>query len=124
MLKDKYQSLLDLGSTFPISNAEIKEEAGKLHIKGSVPYAFDKDRFWDKLKTYANWDKEVSADLKVERTDVYGYYTIKAGDSLSKLAKGHLGDGNRYMEIFNLNKDILKDPDKIMAGQKIKLPPK
>lgn len=124
MLKDKYQSLLDYGTTLKMKNLQVTEEAGKLIIKGLAPYAFDKDRFWDKVKTFANWEKELAVNIGVERTDIYGYYTIQAGDTLSKLAKGHLGDAKRYMEIFNLNKDQLKDPDKIMAGQTIQLPPK
>jgi nucleoid-associated protein YgaU len=49
-------------------------------------------------------------------------YTVKAGDTLSKIAKEHLGDANSYMEIFNANKDQLSDPDKIKPGQVLKMP--
>ena len=38
-------------------------------------------------------------------------YTVKAGDTLSKIAKDHLGDANAYMKIFEANKPMLKDPD-------------
>ena len=47
---------------------------------------------------------------------------MKAGDTLSKIAKEHLGDANAYMEIFNANKDQLTDPDKIKPGQVLKIP--
>ena len=47
---------------------------------------------------------------------------MKAGDTLSKIAKEHLGDANAYMDIFNANKDQLKDPDKIQPGQVLKMP--
>ena len=47
---------------------------------------------------------------------------MKAGDTLSKIAREHLGDGNAYMKIFNDNKDQLTDPDKIKPGQVLKLP--
>ena len=67
MLKEKYKSLLDYGSTLHIKNVQVTEEAGKLHIKGLAPYQFDKDRFWDKAKTFANWDKEVAINLGVEK---------------------------------------------------------
>lgn len=50
------------------------------------------------------------------------FYTIKSGDSLSKIAKEHLGDGNRYMEIVKANKGIIDDPDKIYPGQTIRIP--
>ena len=49
-------------------------------------------------------------------------YAVKAGDTLSKIAREHLGDGNAYMKIFNANKDQLTDPDKIKPGQVLKLP--
>jgi LysM repeat protein len=42
---------------------------------------------------------------------------VKAGDTLSKIAKEHLGNPNAYMDIFNANKDQLTDPDKIKPGQ-------
>ena len=38
-------------------------------------------------------------------------YTVKAGDTLSKIAKEHLGDANAYMAIFEANRDQLTDPD-------------
>jgi nucleoid-associated protein YgaU len=63
-------------------------------------------------------------NVNVAKNDVYGYYTVQSGDTLSKLAKAHLGDGKRYMEIFNLNKDSLKSPDLIKVGQKLQFPPK
>ena len=47
---------------------------------------------------------------------------MKAGDTLSKIAKEHLGDANAYMDIFNANKDQLTDPDKIKPGQVLKMP--
>ena len=46
----------------------------------------------------------------------------QAGDTLSKIAKEHLGDANAYMAIFEANKDQLTDPDKIKPGQVLKLP--
>jgi nucleoid-associated protein YgaU len=51
-----------------------------------------------------------------------GLYTVKSGDTLSKIAKEHLGDANSYMKIFNANKDQLTDPDKIKPGQVLKIP--
>jgi nucleoid-associated protein YgaU len=122
MLREKYQSVLDFGTKLGFSNLEANEEGGKLRINASAPFAFDKDLFWDKLKSIPSWDTEVAADIKVQRNDVYGYYTVQAGDTLSKLAKAHLGDAKRYMEIFNLNKDVLKNPDLIKVGQKLQVP--
>ena len=51
-------------------------------------------------------------------------YVVKSGDSLSKIAKAEYGDANSWNRIFEANKDILKDPNKIFPGQKLKIPPK
>ncbi|MDR1629603.1 MAG: LysM peptidoglycan-binding domain-containing protein [Oscillospiraceae bacterium] len=51
-----------------------------------------------------------------------GTYTVKPGDWLMKIAREQLGDSGRYMEIFNLNRDILKNPNLIYPGQVLKLP--
>jgi nucleoid-associated protein YgaU len=51
-------------------------------------------------------------------------YVVVSGDSLSKIAKREYGDANAWPKIFEANKDILKDPDKIQPGQKLKIPPK
>ena len=124
MLQPKYQPAIDMAKEMGFSGLEVSEVAGKLKIKATAQYQFDKDLFWDKLKTIPNWNNEVEANVAVMKSDVYGYYTVKSGDTLSKLAKAHLGDAKRYMEIFNLNKAILKDPDLIKVGQRLQLPKK
>ena len=47
---------------------------------------------------------------------------MKAGDTLSAIAKAQLGDAGAYMKIFDVNKDQLSDPNKIQPGQVLKLP--
>jgi nucleoid-associated protein YgaU len=49
---------------------------------------------------------------------------VQKGDSLSKIAKQELGDANAWKKIFEANRDVLEDPDKIFPGQTLKLPPK
>jgi len=124
MLTDKYRPVIEAASKIGIKNLQTTDAGGKIKISGTVSFQLDKDQLWDKTKMIGGWDKEVTAEIKVERTDIYGYYTVQPGDTLSKLAKGHLGDPTRYMEIFNLNKNILSAPDLIRVGQKIQLPPK
>ena len=51
-------------------------------------------------------------------------YTVVSGDSLSKIAQREYGDANAWKRIFEANRDIIKDPDKIQPGQKLKIPPK
>jgi nucleoid-associated protein YgaU len=49
-------------------------------------------------------------------------YEVKAGDTLSKIAKSVYGDANAYGKIFEANKPMLKDPDKIYPGQQLRIP--
>jgi hypothetical protein len=122
MLKEKYAELLKYGDSFGMKDVEVWEEGGKLHIKGTAPYKLDKKLFWDKIKTFDDWEEEIAANIVFENTDIFGVYTVQPGDSLSKISKWHLGDPMKYMEIFNLNTDVLKDPNQIDVGQKLKLP--
>ena len=50
------------------------------------------------------------------------FYTVKSGDTLSKIAREHYGEAGRYPEIFEANKPMLKDPDKIYPGQVLRIP--
>lgn len=61
-------------------------------------------------------------DETPEAEEQYIYYKVVKGDCLWNIAKKYLGSGTRYMEIYNLNKDILKSPDRIYIGQVLKIP--
>jgi nucleoid-associated protein YgaU len=50
------------------------------------------------------------------------FHTVEAGESLWKIAEATLGDGSRYTEIFEANKPMLTDPDKIYPGQVLRIP--
>lgn len=67
-------------------------------------------------------DVQSGASTTAPDATVYETYEVKSGDSLSKIAKRLLGDGNAWRKIFEANTDILKDPDKIYPGQKLKIP--
>jgi nucleoid-associated protein YgaU len=122
MLKEKYQTVLDLEKDLDVKGGEVKEEAGKLKLSGTAPYELEKDMLWDAIKSIPGWEKEVAADFKVANKDIFGVYTVQKGDTLSKIAKKYLDNPNRYNDIFTLNKDILKDPDQIQVGQKLRIP--
>lgn len=66
----------------------------------------------------------VTASVDSTAEKVGGTYTVQKGDSLSKIAKQELGDANAWKKIFEANRDVLEDPDKIFPGQTLKLPPK
>lgn len=50
------------------------------------------------------------------------FYEIKSGDTLGKIAKQHYGSASKYMKIFEANRDIIDNPDRIYPGQKIRIP--
>lgn len=122
MLNQKYGELAALAAKLGLTGFEMKEDGGKLKVKGTSPFPLEKDLFWDKLKTFPNYEQEVVADIRAERTDVHGYHVVQPGDTLSKIAKVHLDSANRYMEIFNANKDQLTSPDLIKPGQRLLIP--
>jgi nucleoid-associated protein YgaU len=69
-------------------------------------------------------DVRSGASSTAPAAQVYETYVVQPGDSLSKIAKNKLGDGNAWKQIFDANTDILKDPNKIFPGQKLKIPKK
>jgi len=78
---------------------------------------------WDKIKQVGGENpQDLQADIKVETTDYYGAYTVQSGDTLGKISKMFLGAANRYMDIFNINRDQLNNPDLIQIGQVLKIP--
>ena len=50
-------------------------------------------------------------------------YEVVSGDSLSKIAKREYGNASEWKRIYEANQDVLKDPDKIFPGQKLRIPP-
>jgi nucleoid-associated protein YgaU len=73
----------------------------------------------DKMPDFSNVQKGSSSTAPAEKT-----YEVKAGDTLSKIAKREYGKADEWNRIFEANKDILKDPNKIFPGQKLKIPAK
>lgn len=49
-------------------------------------------------------------------------YVVQSGDTLSKIAQRYYGDASLYNKIFEANRDVLKDPNKIQPGQKLRIP--
>jgi len=66
--------------------------------------------------------KPVPVNPAEDSNTVSGTYTVKTGDSLSKIARSQLGSSNRWGEIYELNKDIIKNPSMIFPGQVLRMP--
>ena len=67
-------------------------------------------------------DVDVSGMEAPEPSPDVFYYTVQSGDTLSKIAKTYLGDAMAYTTIFEANREVIKDADKIYPGQKIRIP--
>lgn len=128
-LRGKYDYAIQTAKKIGFQGAAT-QEGDKLHFKGTVGSEDEKNQIWNALKTIPDWKNDIQADITVvPRAQPVGTaggggrtYTVKSGDTLSKIAKEHLGDANSYMKIFDANKDQLSDPDKIKPGQVLKIP--
>ena len=129
-LRDKYNHAIQTAKGFRMQGA-ADEKDGKLYFQGTVNSQEEANKIWDAIKTVPDWRNDVVAQITVAATAGAGAsaagaaqttYTVKSGDTLSKIAKEHLGDANAYMAIFEANKDQLKDPNVIKPGQVLKIP--
>jgi nucleoid-associated protein YgaU len=122
-LREKYNHAIQTAKGFHMEGS-ADERDGKLYFKGTVKTQEEANKIWDAIKTVPEWRAEVIAEIKAVAAAAAAArtVTVKAGDTLSKIAKEHLGDANKYTAIFNANRDQLSDPDKIKPGQVLKLP--
>ena len=73
-------------------------------------------------------EKVIADDLKApepkpeEPEEKAEIYEIVSGDTLGAIAKRYYGKASAYMKIFEANRDIIEDPNKIYPGQKIRIP--
>lgn len=119
-LRDKYAAAIHVAKSVGMQGA-AEEANGRLQFKGTVTSEDDKNKIWDALKSVPTWKDELNAQIDVVKPAAITY-TVQSGDTLSKIAKAHLGDANAYMKIFDANKDQLSDPDKIKVGQVLTIP--
>src|SRR5881392_2936954 len=124
-LREKYNYAIQTAKNLRFQGG-AEERDGKLHFKGTVQTQDEANKIWDAIKTVPSWPQEVVADVRPAQSGSSAgqgetTYTVKPGDTLSKISKQYLGDANAYMEIYNANRDQLSDPDKIKPGQVLKI---
>ena len=132
-LKGKYQTVLTVADQQHIQFQNLHVQDNKLFIRGVAPSEDAKNRFWDQIKLVNPNADDITADITVDESRAQGAavgggtqggqsYTVKSGDTLSKISREFYGDPNEYMRIFYANRDKLKDPDKIQVGQQLTIP--
>lgn len=123
MIKQKYQSVLDLGTKLNIQNGDVSEENGVLKIKGTAKTQYEKNIIWDEIKAVGGQNpSDIQADIRVSDESVYHRHTVKSGETLGKIAKHYYGDPMKYKQIFQANSNILKNPDLIHPDQELVIP--
>lgn len=106
-------------STMPIENLEVQVEGDKIILNGD-----GSDEAKEKAALIAGNIKGIKEVqfAGITEDSAENYYEIKSGDSLSKISKEFYGNANLYNKIFEANLEVIKDPNLIYPGQKIRIP--
>jgi LysM repeat protein len=135
-LKQKYQSVLRTVEQQQVHLQNLHVENNKLVIKGTAPSEQAKNKIWDEIKLVNPNADDITADFTVAQGATQAAaagggtrsaqggqsYTVKAGDSLSKISQQFYGDAHEYMRIFYANKDKISDPNNIQPGMNLTIP--
>jgi LysM repeat protein len=138
-LKNKYKSVLDLVPQKGVRLTHVHLQDNKLFIQGAAPSEQIKNAIWNQIKAVDPSYNDLTCDLTIDSSlpnpqaqaqaaaagagaSGARTYTVKPGDTLSKISKEFYGDPNRYQKIFEANRDKLQNPDTIRAGQELTIP--
>lgn len=128
-LKTKYQTVLKAIQDKGVRLANLHLQDNKLFVRGAAPSQAVKNQIWDMIKIINPKYDDITADITVDESlapkpapPAPKTYTVQAGDTLSKISKRFYGDANKYMKIFEANRDKLSNPDLIKVGQVLTIP--
>lgn len=117
-LKQKYQPVLD---TIQKEGAELQNvslDGNQLFLKATAVSEASKNRIWDAIKAVDPQFADLKHDIEVRQGPQK--YTVRPGDTLSKISKYFYGDANKYPQIAKANN--LDNPDQIKTGQELLIP--
>src|SRR5215216_7671016 len=120
-LQQKYDELIRTARSSGVSDLQVREQDNVLYIDGSAPSEAVKKQIWD---VYNRIDpnyrsSDVVMNLKVSDDGSMQEYEVVKGDSLSRIGQRF---GVNWRDIFEANKNIIKDPDLIQPGWRLKIP--
>jgi nucleoid-associated protein YgaU len=134
-LRHKYDPVVRLIHSRGATVRTVEMQGSKLLLRAEAPSEEVKNAIWDEIKRIDPGYGDLTADITVGKGAGAGQggpgaaagapmstYTVKKGDTLSKISKQFYGDANAYKRIFDANRDQLKDPDKIQPGQELRIP--
>ena len=114
--------------THGLSNLDVQFDDGTVTICGDCKNQAVRDQAFLMAGNIQGVEKVIADDLKApepkpeepeEKAEIYG---IVSGDTLGAIAKRYYGNASKYVKIFEANKDIISDPNKIYPGQNIRIP--
>ena len=106
----------------PVQNMDLNVEGDRVTIYGQVQQQAHKEKLIlavGNVNGIASVDDRITVVTPEPEAD---FYEVQSGDSLSKIAKKYYGDAQRYNEIFEANKPMLKSADLIYPGQMLRIP--
>lgn len=107
---------------FEVENLKVEFDDGVATVHGKAKSQGEKEKV---ILALGNTDGVSQVDDRMEvgaPEPEAQFYTVKKGDSLSKIAKAVYGDAMKYPAIFEANKPMLKDPNLIYPGQVLRIP--
>lgn len=118
-LKLKYQSVLNLIQQNGTRLANLHLEGNKLFVKGAAPSEDAKNAIWNQIKLVDSSYGDLTCDISVDASlapppPAHKTYTVKAGDSLWRIAETQLGNGTLYPKIIAANPGRLKDEKSVI----------
>lgn len=119
-IKGRLQSTLE-----PIDNLDVQYDDGVVTLCGDCADSTTRELAIMTAGNTAGVTRVVADQLSAPAPapeEKFDYYVIQSGDSLSAIAKRYYGDAMQYPKIFEANKAMIKDADKIYPGQKIRIP--
>jgi len=134
LLKVKYESVLNFMQAQNVRLQNLNLQDNKLFVRASAPTQDVKNRVWDQIKLVDPNFSDLIADIETPAaaaataaatsgsSSAARIYTVQPGDNLSKISKQFYGDANKYLKIFEANKDKLSDPDKLKPGIELRIP--
>jgi nucleoid-associated protein YgaU len=124
-LQNKYQPLIDAAQTAGVNNLQVRQQGNVLYIDGDVASESVKKQLWDKYNQldpdYRSGDLILNLNVAAGAASADEEYEVVKGDSLSKIGQRY---GISWQEIYEANRDKIKDPDLIQPGWRLKIPRK
>lgn len=107
-----------------VQELSVQVEEGIAKVSGTAPDAESLQKVALLAGNVEGIEKVDVESVAVQNTETVesDYYEIASGDTLSAIAKKFYGNGNLYAKIFEANKEVIVDADKIYPGQKIRIP--